>query len=281
MRILRFCEKILYILLYLNFPTKITVQKITFSYIIVAICAVALGLTIVLTGIASQAVHHLIAPKPDTSLDDAPLDTGYHSPKFLNAEASTMPMQALDYTLLDIERDGDAAAGPLVVKVDPGFVDEHCEYCFRINYSPSLAGKAGIAWKTGQPLDVQGAQRMVFWARGEYGGEQIRVMILGKPNGTSTSIVDENLYDQLQFVSTSETITLKSRFQVYQVEVPNVAADNFDDITHPVAIEMDSGSGIRTVAVYLKGFYFDGFEPEGVSVLENEEILEEDVTNTS
>ena len=238
-------------------------------------------MTIVLTGIAGQAVHHLTAQVSPTSLDDAALDAGFHTPKFLNAEASTMPMQALDYTLLDMERDGDAAAGPLVVKVDPGFLDEHCEYCFRINYSPSLAGKAGIAWKTAQPLDVQGAQRMVFWARGEYGGEQIRVSILGKPNGTSTSIVDENLFDHVKFMSASETITLTSRFQVFQVEVPNVAADNFNDVTHLVAIDIDSGSGVRTVAVYLKGFIFDGFEPEGVSVLENEEILEENVTSTS
>ena len=244
-----------------------------------AVCAVALGMTLAVTGVVGQGLHHLTSAT--TTVNDAALDAGFHVPKFLNAEAATMPMLALDYTLLDVERDGDAAAGPDVVRVNPGHLDEHCEYCFKIDYSPYLAGKAGIAWKTAQPLDVQGAQRMVFWAKGEYGGEQIRVMILGKPNGTATSIEDENLFDHVRFVSASETITLTSRFQVYQVEVPNVDAENFNDITHPVAVEIDDGSGLRTVVVYLKGFIFDGTQPKGVSVLENAEILETNVTSTT
>lgn len=192
-----------------------------------------------------------------------------------------MPMQALDYTVLNIERQGDAAAGPLVVKVDPGYLDEHCEYCFKISYSPYLAGKAGLAWKTAQPLDVQGAQRMVFWARGEYGGEQIRIMILGKPNGTDTSIEDEKVFDNLGFVSASEPITLKSRFQAYQVDVPTVGTENFNDVTHPVAIEIDGGNGLRMVVVYISGFIYDEIQPQGVSVLENEEILGSSVTSTN
>lgn len=283
-RILRFCGNTLYILLYLNFLTKITVQKILFSYITVAIGAVALGLTIVLTGIAGQAVHHIAASLSPTLEDDAAAaGAGSHTPKFLNAEAATLPMYALDYTTLDVVRDGDAAAGPLVVQIDPGIVDEHCEYCFKINYSPYLAGKAGIAWKTALPLDVQNSQRMVFWAKGEYGGEQIRVMILGKPNGTSTSVQDENLFDNVGFVSASESITLDPQFNRYQVDVPNVGAQNFDDITHAVALEIDGGSGVRPVVVYIKGFIFDGIQPQGNTdfILENEEILGENVTTTS
>lgn len=282
MRIFRFLRKILYILLYLNFPTKITVQKIPFYYITVAIGAVVLGLTIVLTGVAGQAVHHLTASLSPTLADNA-AGAGSHTPKFLNAEAATMPMYALEYTTLDVVRDGDAAAGPLVVQIDPGIVDEHCEYCFKINYSPYLAGKAGIAWKTALPLDVQNAQRMVFWAKGEYGGEQIRVMILGKPNGTSTSVQDENLFDNVGFVSASESITLSTQFNRYQVDVPNVGAQNFNDITHAVALEIDGGSGVRPVVVYIKGFIFDGIQPQGNTnfILENEEILGENVTTTS
>jgi hypothetical protein len=246
----------------------------------VATGAVALAVILGLTGVVSQGLHHLTSAT--TTVNDAALDAGFHVPPFLNAEAATMPMLALDYTLLEVERDGDAAAGPDVVRVNPGHLDEHCEYCFKIVYSPYLAGKAGIAWKTAQPLDVQGAERMVFWAKGEYGGEQIRVKILGKPSGTDTSIEDENLFDHARFVSASETITLTSRFQVYQVEVPNVDAENFNDITYPVAVEIDGGSGpTGTVAVYLKGFIFDGTQPKGVSVLENAEILEANVTSTT
>lgn len=275
---IRFC-----ILLYLNFPTKITAKRILFSYITVAIGAVALGLTIVLTGIAGQAVHHIAASFSPTLADDAAAGAGSHTPKFLNAEAATLPMYAMDYTTLDVVRDGDAAAGPLVVQIDPGIVDEHCEYCFKINYSPYLAGKAGIAWKTAVPLDVQDAQRMVFWAKGEYGGEQIRVMILGKPNGTSTSVQDENLFDNVGFVSASESITLDPQFNRYQVDVPNIGAQNFNDITHAVALEIDGGSGVRPVVVYIKGFIFDGIQPQGNTnfILENEEILGENVTTTT
>ena len=40
-------------------------------------------------------------------------------------------------------------------------------------YIPGPIGKAGVAYKSAQPLDLTGAQRIVFFAKGELGGENV------------------------------------------------------------------------------------------------------------
>jgi hypothetical protein len=242
----------------LNSANKFTVKRILFSYVTVAVCAVALGLTIVLNGNVGQSLM-AVTGASSSVVSSAP--AGHiHTPKFLYAEASTMPMETLDYAFLELETDGDASSAAPVVRVIPDWVDGHCEACFRIEYYPYIIGKAGFAWIPGQPLDVQGAERMTFWAKGEFGGEEIRIMILGKENMTSGTN-PENLFNEVDFASRSELITLTSNFRPYQMEVPALETEKYNDITHLVAIELHEGDGSRPVTVYLKGFYFDAEEP--------------------
>jgi len=227
---------------------------------VVAVLAVALGFIIVLNGSIGQSMMAFLGTSA-ASTDNYDPHVGAHTPKFLYAEASTMPMQTLDYALLELETDGDASSGAPVVRVIPDWVAAHCESCFRIEYYPYIVGKAGFAWIPAQPLDVQGAQRMTFWAKGEFGGEQIRVMILGKENQPAINTNDEILFTDVDFASRSESITLTSNFSPYQLEVPAVDPENYNDITHLVAIEVDKGDGKNAVTVYVKGFYFDAEEP--------------------
>lgn len=183
-----------------------------------------------------------------------------------------MPMMVFAYATAGLVTDGDAAAGPSVVKINQEYLGDHCEFCLKIEYNPYLAGKAGIAMKSSTPLDVQTPQRLILWARGEYGDEKVRFMLLGKQNGTASSSQDANLFDNVEFVSKTETVTLTTHFKIYQIDVPNVDPERFNDVTHLSAIEIDDGNGMKPVIVYVKGFVYDTKQPDPIYEIENEEI---------
>ena len=61
-----------------------------------------------------------------------------------------------------------------------------CEQCQFIVYKPttSAPGKPGIAYVSETPLDLAGAKRLVFFAKGELGGETIKPLIMGKSSSS-------------------------------------------------------------------------------------------------
>lgn len=171
-------------------------------------------------------------------------------------------MRALSY-VLEVDRDGDASAGPLVVRVDVENLDpdDHCETCIRIDYNPSIVGKAGLAWKTAQPLDVQGAKRVVLFAKGQFGGEEVNFKFLGKQTGPTSSIADDLLFDNIDFAAQSGTLVLSSNWNEYHIDLPTLDTQEFIDVTHLFAVEIDDGGGARPVTILMKGFLFDEGTP--------------------
>lgn len=244
------------ILLYLNPQGISTIRRIASPYIVVAVAAVALGVLFASTNIMGNLLHHFIASS--SPVESAESSLIGHGPRLIVAEATTVPFRALSYALAT-DTDGDASSGSNIVKVDMLYLDSdaHCENCVRIDYNPYIVGKAGIAWEPPQPLDVQGAKRLVFGAKGQFGGEQVKFMVLGKQTGIASSITDEKLFENIEFVATTETITLESDWERYQIAIPDADAEKFTDITHLMAVELDGGNGVRPVTIFLKGFYFD------------------------
>ena len=41
-------------------------------------------------------------------------------------------------------------------------------------------GKAGFSYNFGKPVDLSGAQRLVFFAKGQKGGETLTIFSIGK-----------------------------------------------------------------------------------------------------
>lgn len=222
----------------------------------------------VFTGVAAQAAHHISVAFSPTALDDTALQADSHRPTFLNAEAATLPFLVTSYATLDVATDGDATAGSKVVRITKEFHGRGCEFCLKVEYNPYLVGKAGFALTTGQPLDVPEPQRMILWARGEYGGEQVRFMVLGKQTSTTSSTLDEDLFDNVEFVSKSETVTLTSNWRMYHVDVPAANPEKFNDITHLVAVELDEGNGVRPVVIYIEGMVYDANPPDQTFIVE-------------
>ena len=88
--------------------------------------------------------------------------------------------------------------------------DGSCEMCQFIQYIPGPTGKAGVAYKTAQTLDLSGAKRVVFFAKGELGGENVAFVVAGKPstNTTTKAHVPPNIFTNLQYAVISKNITL-------------------------------------------------------------------------
>lgn len=211
-----------------------------------------------LSGVVGNIPHDVSSSSKDDGFTIKTPFSFHHGQGLIVAEAASVPVRALSY-VLSADRDGDATAGPLVVKVEMDNFDPvgHCEFCIRIDYNPSVIGKAGVAWETAQPVDVQGAQRLLVAARGQFGGEQVKFLTLGKQTGLATSLTDESLFDNIKFVSETEIITLTSEWVRYQIDIPNADPSEFNDVTHMIGVELDEGNGVRPVTIFLKGFIFD------------------------
>jgi hypothetical protein len=146
--------------------------------------------------------------------------------------------------------------------------DGNCEMCQFIKYTPGQIGKAGVAYKSAETLNLDGALRVVFFARGAQGGEKIAFVALGKPFDTSTSPL--NIFKDIKFSVISKNITLTSQWARYQVslngsDMTNVI-DPFGFIVYKVrdhteAATIPSSSlgnrNITPIAFFLTGVTFD------------------------
>jgi hypothetical protein len=146
--------------------------------------------------------------------------------------------------------------------------DGDCEMCQFVQYTPGQIGKAGVAYKSAETLNLDGALRVVFFARGEQGGEKIAFVALGKPSDTSTSVL--NIFKDLKFSVTSKNITLTSQWHRYQMslngsDMTNVI-DPFGFIVYKVRDHTEaatapssslSNRNITPIAFFLTGVTFD------------------------
>ena len=176
-------------------------------------------------------------------------------------------------TLLD--RAGDAISRPASL-IQPSLqenmamtADGNCEMCQVIKYIPGSIGKAGIAYRSAQVLDLSDARRVVFFARGELGGEKVAFVALGKPS--NTSLVSPNIFSNLNFAVISKNITLTNDWQRYQLSLngsdPIEVTNPFGFIVSKVRSQVASGSNIphppfidantNHITFFLKGVTFD------------------------
>ncbi len=111
----------------------------------------------------------------------------------------------------------DKAGDPLTVSTGTMAADGNCEECSFIKYIPEAIGKAGIAYRSVQTLDLTGAQRIVFFAKGELGGENVAFVAIGKPSNTSP--VSPNIFKNLNFAVISKNVTLTNNWARYQLSL--------------------------------------------------------------
>ena len=137
-----------------------------------------------------------------------------------------------------IDRAGDAETQPASLKVssDSMTPDGNCEHCELITYTPGPQGWAGIAFKSNRLLDLSAAGRIIFFAKGNMGGENVAFVGVGK-NLSATgsqvsnfSLTPTHTFKNLRFAVISQNITLTSEWKRYELSVDG---RDMASISHP------------------------------------------------
>ena len=165
---------------------------------------------------------------------------------------------------------GNPAQPNLKISSHAMTADGNCEMCQFIQYIPGPTGKAGVAYKSAQTLDLGGAQRIVFFAKGELGGEHVAFVAVGKPSNTSP--VPPNIFTNLKFAVISKEITLTNEWARYQLSLNGSdltgVTDPFGFIVSKVRSQSQASSSnsphpplidanANHIAIFLKGVTFD------------------------
>jgi hypothetical protein len=130
-----------------------------------------------------------------------------------NIEMSTLLDKAGDA----LPRSGSLAQPSLQIFSRAMTADGNCEMCQYVKYIPGPIGMAGVAYTSAQILDLTGSQRIVFFAKGELGGETVAFVAIGRPS--STPPVSPNIFTDLNFAVISKNITLTNDWRRYQLSL--------------------------------------------------------------
>jgi hypothetical protein len=145
-----------------------------------------------------------------------------------------------------------------------------CEQCQFIVYKPiTQKERPVIAYASETPFDLSGAERIVFFAKGELGGETIKVLAIGK----SPDLVSTPPLNALQFEIVSPNIVLTTDWKRYELNVDGLYLKNVSSPfglvisnqreSTPIFPELDSdkppinNANMKEVSFYLKGISID------------------------
>ena len=166
---------------------------------------------------------------------------------------------------------GDALNGALAIKYDT-MSTTGCEMCQIAIYRPNMAGNKGVAavaYSSNETLDLTGANRIVFFAKGELGGERLSFLAIGGPSNSSASTVP---FTNLTFSLVTNNITLANDWTRYELSLNGTDLTN---IEYPFAFIVERGRNnsaleqpdgdnpplnnpsTSQITLYLKGITFD------------------------
>lgn len=169
------------------------------------------------------------------------------------AEAAILPMEIRD-TFKTIEKTGDAKAKDSLLLIDTDFVDpdNHCEFCYRIEFTPGSTGKGGFAMKSDKAFDLSEATRIAFFAKGETGKETVQFKVGGKED-RATDLATGGA----KYAVTSVNTKLKNDWHKIEIDL---SGEDLKSITHALAVELgksDLKNSKVPIVIYIKGMTFD------------------------
>lgn len=181
------------------------------------------------------------------------------SPTVDHSADSAMPLD-VKYSTKERERGLDAI-GSHYFSVDENFIDDenHCEFCIFAQYKPGAFGRAVYAFENKTPVDLSDAKTLRFLARGETGGETIKIYAAGKKvdaeadfQGEGTDSFDDGL-EAVEF-GFSRQLRLDTEWVKYEI---NLGGLDLSEISHPFAFEMNKDDEVADQIVYLDLIYYD------------------------
>ena len=145
-----------------------------------------------------------------------------------------------------------------------------CEQCQFITYKPVIEKEQPvIAYASATQIDLTGAKRIVFFAKGELGGETIKALAIGKP----PEMVSTPSLNSLQFEVVSPDIVLSKDWKRYELPLDGLDLKN---VTSPFGLVISNqrestpifpglgsdkppinNANVKEVSFYLKGISID------------------------
>ena len=154
------------------------------------------------------------------------------------------------------DKTGDAEVEPNSLKISSAFIDE--ESAHEIQYTPAELGFAGIAYEADKNYDLSNAQRVVFFAKGLNGGENVTFAAVGRNENTvalnNTDGTFGGAFNNQNFSLISEDVSLEKDWKRYQISLEGV---NLESISHPFAFIVNRGSGPESVTFSLRDITYD------------------------
>ena len=158
-------------------------------------------------------------------------------------------------------REGDAkASSELAINSESLEPDDNCEFCTEVIYNPGKEGVAAVAYQVDK-LDLTLSKRIVFFAKGQNGGEQLSFVAGGKNIENGSGIienVDGDLFPDQGFALMTKKITLYNHWKRYEI---SLISNDFWQITHPFGFIIMAGNSSEAQKFFLKGITFDDRYP--------------------
>jgi hypothetical protein len=218
---------------------------------------VLFGLAIILGLVSAFAI-------PALSLNSSPSiehDSDSHDNNNNIAEASLLPLLVDDYDKTYVMFN-DGKAGLVTISSNTVDPENHCEFCLRIDYTPGVDGKAGVAIAPKSALNLVGADRVVVFAKSNFGGDTVKFFAAGKKSSGSLG----DLSTSATWAAVSEEITLLSQWRKFEIDISQGSLTSIDYL---LGIELPKNPDRTQITIYLQGVTIDGIDPEKPIPLED------------
>jgi hypothetical protein len=159
---------------------------------------------------------------------------------------------------------GDAQSTPANFVVENNFVNDesHCEFCIAAGYTSGPYVPTTVALKRSidgidSALDLSAAKKVTFAARGELGGEKVRIYAAGNQD-ISISYGDNQSDGPVFGIIIAEPLTLTQEWQEYEVSLQSA---DLNQITHPFAFEVLAGNANEKQIIYIDHILYSDQNP--------------------
>jgi hypothetical protein len=175
-----------------------------------------------------------------------------------------------------VDKAGDASQESTYLKMSSLVGDEEC--CQLIEYTPGPVGVAGITFKDENSFDLSNAKRVVFFAKGQQGGESVIFLAAGNSLANNSSVEESSnqtaspntgpsqlisasatlpadIFNNKRFGKVTEDLVLKPDWNRYEISLDGV---NLSSITDPFGFVMTSNNTSGSPVMFsLKGVTYD------------------------
>jgi hypothetical protein len=160
-----------------------------------------------------------------------------------------------------VVREGDAKVlSDLAIDSESLEPDDNCDFCTQVTYKPAKEMVAAVAYQMDK-VDLTLSKRIVFFAKGQKGGEQLSFVAAGKSIENGSGIVDNidrDFFPDQGFGIMTKKITLSNDWKRYQI---GLISNDLRDITHPFGFIIMGENPRQVQKFFLKGITFDDKYP--------------------